>query len=162
MDVDAVDERRLNLQIRSVEQLAHECGRFHDYPLHLEGLSVDAGQRIWTGSFIRGNADPARVTSRGSWVFRVVEFPLIASQITIHNVSEAEIQDRSLVGIYTLRRVHPTAWGCRFEFHQDCDIDIHIDGPFRAELRDLGELTDVRGRITSVGFVDFGVGIVED
>jgi hypothetical protein len=58
--------------------------------------------------------------------------------------------------------VHPTASGCRFEFHQDCDIYIEVDDPFRAELRDVGELMDVRGRIISVGFVDFGVGLVED
>jgi len=153
---------RLNLQIGSVEELAHECDRFHDYPFHLEGQSFDAVQHLWTGSFIHGNSDPARVTSRGSWLFKVVEFPLIASQIAIHNVSEAEIQDRSQLGIYTLRRVHRTASGCRFEFHQDCDIYIELDGPFRAELRDVGELMDVRGRIISVGFVDFGVGLVED
>jgi hypothetical protein len=155
------DAGPLNLHIWSVEQLAHECGRFHDYPFHLEGQSVDGAQRIWTGSFIRGTSDPARVTSRGSWVVRVAEFPLIASQITIHDVSEAEIQDRSLVGSYTLRRVHPTASGCRFEFHQDCDIYIEVDGAFRAELQDVGELRDVRGRIISVGFVDFGVRILE-
>jgi hypothetical protein len=162
MDGDVLDEQPLNLEIWSVDQLAHECDRFHDYPFHLEGQSFDGGQRIWTGSFLRGISAPARVTSRGSWMVRVVEFPLAASQITIHNVSEAEIQDRSQVGIYTLRRVHPTASGCRFEFHQDCDIYIEVDGAFRAELRDVGELTDVRGRIISVGFVDFGVGLVED
>ena len=69
-----------NLRIWSVEQLAHECGRFHGYPFHLEGQSFDGVQHLWTGSFIRGGSDPARVTSRGPWVFKVVEFPLIASQ----------------------------------------------------------------------------------
>jgi hypothetical protein len=53
------------------------------------------------------------------------------------------------IGRYTLRRVHPTTLGCRFEFHQDCDIYIELDGPFRAELRDVGELMAVRGRMAS-------------
>jgi hypothetical protein len=150
---------RLDLQIRSVEELAHECARFHDYPFHLERQSFDDVQRVWTASFVRRNSDPARVTSRGSWLLNVVEFPLIDSEIAIHNVLEAEIQDRSQIGIYTLRRVHAIASGCRFEFHQDCDIYINVAGPFTAELRDVGEVRGARGRIISVGFMAFGVGI---
>ena len=82
-----------------------------------------------------------------------------ASRITIRNVASAEIQDRAQIGVYTFRQVHRTASGCRCEFHQDCDIDIEVNGPFLAELRDVRELTGMRGRITSVGFVDFGIAI---
>jgi hypothetical protein len=149
----------LNLRITSVNQLAGECGRFHGFPFDLEGQSFDSARRTWTGHFVRGNDDPARVTIRGSWFFNVTDFPLFASTITIHNVAEAEIQDRAQIGVYTFRQVHPTAAGCRFEFHQDCDIYIAVDGPFLAEICDVGELPGLRGRITSVGFVDFGVAI---
>lgn len=149
----------LPLRITSVEQLAAECARFHDFPFDLEAQSVDAVGRTWTGTFMHGTADPARITRRGPWLFRVTEFPVFACEITIHNVAEAEVQDRSQIGIFSFREVHRTASGCRFEFHQDCDIYIHTDGPFLAELRDVEELRGVRGRIISVGFVDFGVSI---
>lgn len=149
----------LPLRITSVEQLAAECARFHDFPFDLEAQSVDAAGRTWTGTFMHGTADPARIIRRGPWLFRVTEFPVFACEITIHNVAEAEVQDRSQIGIFSFRQVHRTASGCRFEFHQDCDIYIHTDGPFLAELRDVEELTGVRGRIISVGFVDFGVSI---
>lgn len=149
----------LNLQFSSVEQLAAACRRFHDFPFDLEEQSFDSARRTWTGNFIRGADDPDRVRSRGSWFFRVTDFPVLACAITIHNVAEAEIQDRAQIGVYSFRQVHRTESGCRFEFHQDCDIYIDVDGPFVAELRDVGELTDLRGRIISVGFVDFGVAI---
>lgn len=149
----------LPLRITSVEQLAAECARVHDFPFDLEAQSVDAVRRTWTGTFMHGTGDPARITRRGPWWFRVTEFPVFACEITIHNVAEAEVQDRSQIGIFSFRQVHRTASGCRFEFHQDCDIYIHVDGPFEAEARDVEELTGVRGRIISVGFVDFGVSI---
>ena len=149
----------LNLRVSSVEQLAAECARFHDFPFDIEAQSFDSARRVWTGTFVHGTGDPARVTRRGPWLFRVTEFPVFACAITIHNVLEAEVQDRSQIGVFSFRQVHQTASGCRFEFHQDCDIYIHVDGPFVAELRDVEELTGVRGRIISVGFVDFGVGL---
>jgi len=149
----------LNLRISSVEQLADACGRFHGFPFDLEAQSFDSARRTWTGNFVRGNDDPARVTTRGSWFFNITDFPLFASTITIHNVAEAEIQDRAQIGVYTFRHVHRTASGCRFEFQQDCDLYVTVDGPFLAELCDVRELPGLRGRITSVGFVDFGVAI---
>jgi hypothetical protein len=40
------------MKMGSVEELAHECGRFHDYPFHLEGQSLDAVQRIILVGFV--------------------------------------------------------------------------------------------------------------
>ena len=150
----------LNLKIFSVDELAHECVRFHDFPVDLEAQTFDSAQHTWTGTFVRGTSDPTRiVTSRRSVFVKVTQFPLFASRITIYNVSDAEIQDRAQIGFYTFRQVCQTASGCRFEFHQDCDISIDVDGPFLAELCDVRELAELRGRITSVGFVDFGIDI---
>jgi len=149
---------RLHLSLSTVEDLANECGRFHDFPFHLGAQSYDTAQRTWTGYFIRGSADPSRVvTTRRPWLVKVTEFPIIETAVAIRHVTEAEIQDRAQVGVYTFRQVHRTATGCRFEFHQDCDIYIDIDGPFEAEIRDVRELTRARGRITSLGFLDFGI-----
>lgn len=148
----------LHFTISSVGQLADECGRFHDFPFDLEAQRFDSARQTWTGSFIRATSDPARIaTTRWAWFIKVIDFPLLASEVVIRNVSEVEIQDRAQIGTYTLRHVHPTASGCRFEFHQDCDICVHVNGPFAAELHDIRELTDVRGRITSFGCVDFGI-----
>lgn len=149
----------LNLEISSVEQLAAEARRFHGFPFDLEGQSFDSAQRTWTGNFVRATSDRSRMTIRGSWFIRVTEFPLVASQIVIRNVSEAEIQDRAQIRTHTFRQVHRTDSGCRLELHQDCDIYIDVDGPFVAEVRDVRELTGLRGRMTSVGFMDFGIGI---
>ena len=149
----------LHLRVSSVEQLADACQRFRGFPFYLDGQSFDSAERTWTGQFVRGNDDPARVTTRGSWFFNVTDFPLFATTITIHNVAEAEIQDRAQLGVYTFHEVHRTGSGCRFEFRQDCDLYIAVDGPFVAEVSDVRELTGLRGRITSVGFVDFGVAI---
>jgi hypothetical protein len=150
----------LNLKMSSVEELADECARFHDFPFDLEAQSFDSIQHTWTGTFVRRTSDPTRiVTSRRSLFVKVTEFPLFASRITIRNVSDAEIQDRAQIGIYTFRQVNRTASGCRFEFDQDCDISIDVNGPFLAELCDVRELAELRGRITSVGFVDFGIDI---
>jgi hypothetical protein len=150
----------LNLKISTVEELAHECVRFHDFPFDLEAQSFDSLQHTWTGTFVRRTSDPTRiVTSRPSLFVKVTEFPLVASRVTIRNVAEAEIQDRAQIGTYTFRQVHPTAFGCRFEFHQDCDISIDVDGPFLAEVCDVRELAELRGRVVSVGFVDFGIDV---
>lgn len=148
----------LNLRISSVDQLAIACARFHDCPFDLAAQSFDSEQHTWTGDFVRASSDPTRIVrTRRALLLKVTEFPLIASRIVIHNVVEAEIQDRAQIGTYTFRQVHRTDSGCCFEFHQDCDIYIDVSGPFVAELRDVGELADVRGRITSVGFMDFGI-----
>ena len=146
----------LHLGISSVDELAYQCGRFHDFPFDLEAQRFDSARQTWTGSFLRGDA--ARiVTTRWAWVIRLTEFPLIECEVAVGNVSEVEVHDRAQIGTYTLRQVHRTASGCRFEFHQDCDICVHVSGPFVAEIRDVRELTDVRGRITAVGLVDFGI-----
>ena len=150
----------LNLTISSVEELADACARFHDFPVDLEAQSFDSAQHTWTGTFLRRTSDPTRiVTSRRSLFVKITEFPLFASRITIRNVSEAEIQDRAQIGLYTFRQVNRTASGCRFEFHQDCDISIDLDGPFLAEVCDVRELAELRGRVISVGFVDFGIDV---
>jgi hypothetical protein len=148
----------LHLDVSSVDQLAYQCGRFHDFPFDLEGQRFDGARQTWTGSFVRASGDAARmVTTRWAWIVRVTDFPLLECEVTIGNVAEVEIQDRAQIGRYTFRQVHRTASGCRFEFHQDCDICVHLDGPFVAQLRDMRELADIRGRITSVGLVDFGI-----
>jgi hypothetical protein len=150
----------LSLTASTVEELADQCVRFHDFPFDLEAQSFDPVERTWTGNFIRGTRDPARVvTTRRSVFVKVTEFPIFATRITIHNVSEAEIQDRAQIGYYSFHQLHRTDYGCRFEFHQDCDIYITVDGAFVATLHDVAELTDMRGRITSVGFLDFGIEI---
>jgi hypothetical protein len=151
----------LHFTISSVGQLADECGRFHDFPFDLEAQRFDSAQQTWTGSFIRAASDPRRiVTTRWAWFVKVMDFPLIASEILIRNVTEVEIQDRAQIGTYTLRQVHPTASGCRFEFHQDCDICVHVNGPLVAEFRDIRELADARGRIIAVGPADFGIHVL--
>lgn len=147
-----------HLDVSSVDELAYQCGRFHDFPFDLGAQRFDTARQTWTGRFLRASEDGARSEiTRWAWFVRVLEFPLIESEITIRNVVEVEIQDRAQIGTYTFRQVYRTASGCRFEFHQDCDICVHVNGPFAAELHDVGELADVRGRITSVGLVDFGI-----
>ena len=85
----------LNLKIFSVDELAHECARFHDFPVDLDAQTFDRAQHTWTGTFVRGTNDPTRiVTIRRSVFVKVTQFPLFASRITIYNVSDAEIQDR--------------------------------------------------------------------
>jgi hypothetical protein len=148
----------LNVRVASVEDLAAQCTRFHDFPFELDAQSFDATQRIWTGSFLRGSNDPARVvTTRRPWLVKVTEFPVFEVRVTIRHVVDAEIQDRAQIGWHTLRQVHRTADGCRFELHQDCDIYLAVDGPFDAEIADVRELTDTYGRIVSLGFIDFGI-----
>lgn len=148
----------LNVRVSSVEELAQQCARFHDFPFELEAQSFDAAQRTWTGYFLRGTSDPARVvTTRRPWLVKVTEFPVFEVRVTVRNVVEAEIQDRAQIAWHTFRQVHRTADGCRFEFHQDCDIYLVVAGPFDAEIRDVRELADTCGRITSIGFVDFGI-----
>ncbi len=148
----------LNVRVSSVEELAAECARFHDFPFELEAQSFDAAQRTWTGYFLRGSSDPARVvTTRRPWLVKVTEFPVVEVRVTIHGVVNAEIQDRAQIGTYTFQQVQPTGAGCRFEFHQDCDIYIDVDGPFEARICDVRELTDTCGRIISLGFIDFGI-----
>lgn len=149
---------RLNLRVRNVEELAIACARFHDFPFELEAQHFDAARRTWTGHFLRGSDDPARfVTTRWLGLFKVIQFPVIQVRVTIHSVVDAEIQDRAQIGCYTFRQVHRTSTGCRFEFHQDCDILIGVDGPLDAEICDVGEMTDAHGTITSLGPVDFGI-----
>ena len=148
----------LNVRVSSVEELAQHCARFHDFPFELEDQSFDAAQRTWTGYFVRGTSDPARVvTTRRPWLVKVTEFPIFEVRVTVRNVVEAEIQDRAQIAWHTFRQVHRTADGCRFEFHQDCDIYLTVDGAFDAEICDVRELTDTCGRITSIGFIDFGI-----
>ena len=148
----------LNLRVWSVEELAAQCARFHGFPFELEAQAFDTARRTWTGYFLRGSSDPARVvTTRRPWLVTVTEFPVFEVRVTIHNVVDAEIQDRAQIGTYTFRHVHRTAAGCRFEFRQDCDIHIEVDGPFHAELSDVRELPETRGRITWFGFIDFGI-----
>jgi hypothetical protein len=148
----------LRLTVSTVNDLADQCSRFHDFPFDLDAQFYDSAERSWTGCFMRATSDPTRVvTTRRPWLVTVTEFPVIETTVTIRHVVEAEIQDRAQIGHYSFRKVHRTATGCRFEFHQDCDIYIDIDGPFEAEIRDVGELTDTHGRITSLGFVDFGI-----
>jgi hypothetical protein len=148
----------LNVRVSSVEQLAAECRRFHDFPFELDAQAFDPVRRTWTGYFLRGTSDPARVvTTRRPWLVKVTEFPVFEVRVTIRNVVEAEIQDRAQIAWHTFREVHRTADGCRFEFHQDCDIYLDLDGPFDAEISDMRELTDTCGRITSIGFIDFGI-----
>jgi len=149
---------RLNLRVRSVEDLAIACARFHDFPFELEAQRFDAASRTWTGHFLRGSDDPSRfVTRRWLRVFKVIHFPVIEVRVTIHDVVEAEIQDRAQIGCYTFRQVHRTPAGCRFELNQDCDILIAVDGALDAEVCDVGEVTDAHGTITSFGPVDFGI-----
>jgi hypothetical protein len=148
----------LHVRVASVEELAEQCARFHDFPFELEAQSFDTARRTWTGHFLRGTTDPARVvTTRRPWLVKVTEFPVFEVRVTIRHVVDAEIQDRAQIGWYTFRQLHRTADGCRFEFHQDCDIYVAVDGPFDAEISDVRELTDTRGRITSIGFIDFGI-----
>jgi hypothetical protein len=148
----------LQVRVSSVEGLADACAHFHDFPFELQAQHFDAGSRTWTAFFMRGSSDPARVTSR-RWLglVKVLEFPIVEVRVTIRNVIEAEIQDRAQIGAYTFHDVYRTSSGCRFEFHQDCDITIHVDGPFDADIRDVRELTDRHGRITSLGLLDFGI-----
>ena len=149
---------QLRLIVSSVEELARECGRFHDFPFELETQVYDAVRRTWTGHFLRGTDDRSRIiTTRRALIVTVTEFPVIETRVTIRNVLDTEIQDRAQIGSYTFRQVHRTSAGCRFEFHQDCDIYIDVDGPFEAEVCDLRELPDTSGRITSLGFMDFGI-----
>ena len=147
----------LALDISSVDELAYQCGRFHHFPFDLEAQRFDSARQTWTGSFLRAGDAARIVTTRWAWVIRMTEFPLIDCEVTIGNVAEVEVQDRAQIGTYTLRQVIQTASGCRFEFHQDCDICVHLNGPFVAEVRDIRELAEVRGRITAVGLVDFGI-----
>ena len=146
------------LRVSSVEGLADAAANFHDFPFDLQAQHFDAESRTWTGVFLRGSSDPGRMITR-QWfrVFKVLEFPIIQVRVTIRNVVDAEIQDRAQIGYYTFRQLRRTPSGCRFEFHQDCDIKIYVDGDFEADVRDVGEVTDLRGRITSLGLVDFGV-----
>lgn len=148
----------LNLRVSSVEGLADVCAHFHDYPFDVRAQHFDAESRTWIADFLRGSSDPDRVVTR-RWlgVFRVIEFPIVQVRVTIRNVIEAEIQDRAQIGYYTFRQVHRTPSGCRFEFHQDCDILVQVDGPFEADVRDVEEVAALQGRITSVGLVDFGI-----
>ena len=151
----------LDVRVSSVEELATRCGRFHDFPFELDAQSFDPVQHTWTGYFLRGTNDPARiVTTRRPFLVTVTEFPVFEVRVTIRNVVDAEIQDRAQIAWHTFRQVHRTADGCRFELHQDCDIYLAVDGPFDAEIADVRELTDTRGRITSLGFIDFGVQVV--
>jgi hypothetical protein len=148
----------LNVRISSVEELAEQCTRFHDFPFELEGQVFDAAQRTWTGYFLRGTSDPARVvTTRRALIVKITEFPVFEVRVTVRNVVEAEIQDRAQIAWHTFRQVHRTEHGCRFEFHQDCDIYLAVDGPFDAEISDVGEAAGTCGRITSVGFIDCGI-----
>jgi hypothetical protein len=39
---------------------------------------------------------------------------------------------------------------------------VTFDGPLRAEFRDVRELTDRHGSITSLGFIDFGISLEAD
>jgi hypothetical protein len=154
---------RLNLRVTNVEDLARACARFHDFPFELEAQQFDAVSRTWTGYFLRGSDDPGRVVTR-RWLrlLKVVEFPVIQVRVTIRNVVEAEIQDRAQIGRYTFRQLHRTGAGCRFEFHQDCDIFIEVEGPLDADVRDVAELSGTHGSITSVGIVDFGIRVGAD
>ena len=146
------------LRVASAEGLADACANFHDFPFDLQDQAFDAESGTWTALFLRGSSDPARVaTRRWFWFFKMIEFPVIQVRVTIRNVTEAEIQDRAQIGWYTFRQVHRTPYGLRFEFHQDCDINLHVDGGITADVCDVRELTDMRGRITSLGLVDFGV-----
>ena len=148
----------LNVRLSSVEALAELCALFQDFPFELDAQRFEPVSRTWTGYFLRGSSDPARaVTTRWLWLFTVMTFPVVEVRVTIHNVIDAEIQDRAQIGAYTFRQLHRTSTGCCFEFHQDCDIYIDVDGPFEAEVRDEGELSDTEGRIASFGLVDAGI-----
>lgn len=148
----------VHVRATSVEELAAQCARFHDFPFELDAQSFDAAQRTWTGLFLRGSTDPARVvTTRRPWLVKVTEFPVFEVRVTIRHVVEAEIQDRAQIAWHTFRKVHRTPDGCRFEFHQDCDIYLTLDGAVDAEIADVGEVSGACGRITSIGFIDFGI-----
>ena len=148
----------LNVRVSSVESLADLCALFHDFPFALDAQQFEPVSRTWTGYFLRGSSDPDRaVTTRWLWLFKVMKFPVVEVRVTIHNVVDAEIQDRAQIGTYTLRQVHRTTSGCCFEFHQDCDIYVDVDGPFEADVSDVGELSDTEGRVASFGFVDSAI-----
>jgi hypothetical protein len=138
--------------------LRKECARLHDCHFGLDGSVFDADAHRWRATFLRPLEDPDRIVKiRKYLVLTTHSFPVLESSITIERVRAVAIHDRANIGTYTFNDVQELASGCRFAFNENLEIDLDFENPPSGEFRDERDRPDLRGYITRLAFVDFGI-----
>ena len=148
----------VHAEFGTFDKLRSECSRLHDCPFDLAAASFDPGAGIWRGVFVRPVDDPARFVKQRIFLLLTRHyFPLLETVVTLRGVEDVLVQDRAGIGTYTFNNVQRIPSGCRFVFNEDLEIDVTFQDQPRGEFRDERELSDRRGYVTSLGFVDFGI-----
>jgi len=137
-----MNSKFVQLEIRDHDSLMKACDLLHDARCDVSTIALDRSAGSWTALFRREFFEDPELMQAEPRLFILTKhtFPLVSSQLTLHDFTSYEIEDRSHIGTYMFNECRLIGDTYHLWFCEDMRIILRFRDKPHGELRDLNLL----------------------